>query len=77
MYSTYQPIQKTTLWYTKEVTYFFFFSIFFCKYKKYQPFRFYRMGELEPWMDEQFITRLWFSLNTNVIVKVIRDKITL
>jgi type IV secretory pathway ATPase VirB11/archaellum biosynthesis ATPase len=35
------------------------------------------MGELEPWMDEQYITRLWFNLNAQVIVKVIRDKTTL
>lgn len=37
----------------------------------------FRMGELEPWMDEQYIQRLWFSLNAQVIVKVIRDKTTL
>lgn len=34
------------------------------------------MGELEPWMDEQYIQRLWLNLNAQVIVKVIRDKTT-
>ncbi|GAA5809910.1 hypothetical protein MFLAVUS_003325 [Mucor flavus] len=34
------------------------------------------MGELEPWMDEQYIQQLWFNLNEKVMVKVIRDKIT-
>ena len=31
------------------------------------------MGDLEPWMDEQFITQLWYNLGENVIVKIIRD----
>ncbi|KAI7881584.1 RNA-binding domain-containing protein [Lichtheimia hyalospora FSU 10163] len=34
------------------------------------------MGDLEPWMDEQFITQLWYNLGENVMVKVIRDKVT-
>ncbi|KAI9274663.1 hypothetical protein BDA99DRAFT_431998 [Phascolomyces articulosus] len=34
------------------------------------------MGELEPWMDEQYIRQLWFNLNEKVLVKVIRDKVT-
>ncbi|KAG2229579.1 hypothetical protein BDF21DRAFT_383431 [Thamnidium elegans] len=34
------------------------------------------MGELESWMDEQYIQQLWFNLNEKVMVKVIRDKIT-
>ncbi|RCI03164.1 hypothetical protein CU098_007617 [Rhizopus stolonifer] len=36
-----------------------------------------RMGELENWMDEYYIQKLWSSLNANVIVKVIRDRKTL
>ncbi|KAI8880922.1 RNA-binding domain-containing protein [Backusella circina FSU 941] len=34
------------------------------------------MGDLESWMDEQFIRNVWFSLGENVIVKLIRDKRT-
>lgn len=34
------------------------------------------MGDLESWMDEQFITQLWYNLGETVIVKVIRDKVT-
>ncbi|KAG2203768.1 hypothetical protein INT47_012701 [Mucor saturninus] len=34
------------------------------------------MGELEPWMDEGYIQRLWLNLNAQVAVKVIRDKTT-
>ncbi|KAI8380010.1 hypothetical protein EDC96DRAFT_492640 [Choanephora cucurbitarum] len=34
------------------------------------------MGELEPHWDEQYIRQIWFSLNQNVVVKVIRDKAT-
>ncbi|KAI8888702.1 hypothetical protein K501DRAFT_329596 [Backusella circina FSU 941] len=34
------------------------------------------MGELESWMDEQYIQQLWFNLNKKVLVKVIRDKNT-
>ncbi|KAI9356264.1 hypothetical protein DFJ73DRAFT_623217 [Zopfochytrium polystomum] len=34
------------------------------------------MGDLEPWMDENYIKQLWFSLGENVTVKMIRDKNT-
>ncbi|KAI9096257.1 hypothetical protein DFS34DRAFT_581585 [Phlyctochytrium arcticum] len=32
------------------------------------------MGELEPWMDENYIRELWRRLGENVNVKMIRDK---
>ncbi|KIW82055.1 hypothetical protein AYO21_04200 [Fonsecaea monophora] len=32
------------------------------------------MGELEPWIDENFIRSVWFSLGETVNVKMIRDK---
>ena len=35
------------------------------------------MGDLDPTWDEQYIRQLWFNLGDKVIVKVIRDKITL
>ncbi|KAG0789674.1 hypothetical protein G6F57_006591 [Rhizopus arrhizus] len=34
------------------------------------------MGDLELWMDEQYIQQLWYSLNEKVSVKLIRDKLT-
>lgn len=34
----------------------------------------YRMGELEPWIDENFIRNLWFQMGEQVNVKMIRDK---
>ncbi|TPX70911.1 hypothetical protein SpCBS45565_g01390 [Spizellomyces sp. 'palustris'] len=34
------------------------------------------MGDLEPWMDENYIRQLWMSLGETVNVKMIRDKIT-
>ncbi|KAJ3071864.1 hypothetical protein HK102_006355 [Quaeritorhiza haematococci] len=34
------------------------------------------MGDLEPWMDENYIKQLWYSLGENVNVKMIRDKFT-
>ncbi|KAI9330344.1 hypothetical protein DFJ73DRAFT_90240 [Zopfochytrium polystomum] len=34
------------------------------------------MGDLEPWMDENFIKQLWYSMGENVTVKMIRDKAT-
>ncbi|KAJ3412948.1 hypothetical protein HDV05_008736, partial [Chytridiales sp. JEL 0842] len=34
------------------------------------------MGELEPWMDENYIKQLWYSLGENVQVKMIRDRVT-
>lgn len=33
-----------------------------------------RMGELEPWIDENFIRTLWFGMGYQVNVKMIRDK---
>jgi hypothetical protein len=35
-----------------------------------------RMGELEPWIDENFIRSLWFGIGHQVNVKMIRDKFT-
>ncbi|MCJ1311073.1 hypothetical protein MMC25_004743 [Agyrium rufum] len=32
------------------------------------------MGELEPWIDENFVKQVWFNLGENVSVKMIRDK---
>ncbi|BFZ60583.1 hypothetical protein YB2330_001622 [Saitoella coloradoensis] len=32
------------------------------------------MGELEPWIDENFIRQVWFNLGEQVNVKMIRDK---
>jgi RNA recognition motif-containing protein len=32
------------------------------------------MGELEPWVDENFIRNLWFQMGEQVSVKMIRDK---
>ncbi|KAJ3341378.1 hypothetical protein HDU93_005014 [Gonapodya sp. JEL0774] len=34
------------------------------------------MGELEPWMDENFLRNTWYSMGENVQVKMIRDKFT-
>ncbi|GAB5593823.1 hypothetical protein Unana1_08723 [Umbelopsis nana] len=34
------------------------------------------MGELEPWMDETFIRQVWYNLGEQVVVKLIRDKVT-
>ena len=36
--------------------------------------RAYRMGELEPWIDENFIRSVWFNMGEQVNVKMIRDK---
>lgn len=33
-----------------------------------------RMGELEPWMDENFIRTTWLSMGEVTSVKMIRDK---
>lgn len=35
---------------------------------------FTRMGELEPWIDENFVRNLWFQMGEQVNVKMIRDK---
>lgn len=32
------------------------------------------MGELEPWIDENFIRSVWFGMGESVNVKMIRDK---
>jgi len=32
------------------------------------------MGELEPWIDENFVRTLWFGMGHSVNVKMIRDK---
>ncbi|RMZ85648.1 hypothetical protein DV737_g613, partial [Chaetothyriales sp. CBS 132003] len=32
------------------------------------------MGELEPWIDENFVRNLWFQIGEQVSVKMIRDK---
>jgi hypothetical protein len=35
---------------------------------------FHRMGELEPWIDENFVRSVWFGMGEQVNVKMIRDK---
>lgn len=32
------------------------------------------MGELEPWIDENFVRSVWYNLGESVSVKMIRDK---
>ena len=32
------------------------------------------MGELEPWIDENFVRSVWYNLGEQVNVKMIRDK---
>ncbi|KAG9803374.1 hypothetical protein KCU78_g24295, partial [Aureobasidium melanogenum] len=32
------------------------------------------MGELEPWIDENFVRSVWFGMGYQVNVKMIRDK---
>ena len=32
------------------------------------------MGELEPWIDENFVRTVWYNMNYQVNVKMIRDK---
>lgn len=34
------------------------------------------MGDLDPWMDEIYIKKVWLSLGESVVVKLIRDKRT-
>lgn len=34
------------------------------------------MGDLDPWMDENFIRQVWFLFGETVVVKLIRDKRT-
>lgn len=33
-----------------------------------------RMGELEPWIDENFVRSIWYNMGESVNVKMIRDK---
>ena len=33
-----------------------------------------RMGELEPWIDENFVRSIWYNMGEQVNVKMIRDK---
>ena len=33
-----------------------------------------RMGELEPWIDENFVRSVWYNMGEQVNVKMIRDK---
>jgi hypothetical protein len=39
-----------------------------------QKFTDFRMGELEPWVDEQFVRNIWYGMGEQVNVKMIRDK---
>lgn len=32
------------------------------------------MGELEPWVDENFVKTVWYNMGEQVQVKMIRDK---
>lgn len=32
------------------------------------------MGELEPWIDENFVRSVWYNMGEQVNVKMIRDK---
>ena len=32
------------------------------------------MGELEPWIDENFVRSVWYGVGEQVNVKMIRDK---
>jgi hypothetical protein len=34
------------------------------------------MGDLDPWMDENFIKQVWYGMGEQVNVKLIRDKFT-
>lgn len=34
------------------------------------------MGDLEAWMDENFVRQIWLGLGEQVVVKMIRDKFT-
>ena len=34
----------------------------------------HRMGELEPWIDENFVRSVWYNMGEQVNVKMIRDK---
>ncbi|KAI8147567.1 hypothetical protein BJV82DRAFT_508257 [Fennellomyces sp. T-0311] len=62
--------KKTTLWYARAAL-----TPFLLFYPASHSINL-RMGDLEPWWDEQYIRQLWFNLGEKVIVKVIRDKVT-
>jgi len=34
------------------------------------------MGDLEPWMDENFVKQIWYDFGEQVNVKVIRNKLS-
>jgi hypothetical protein len=36
----------------------------------------FRMGELEPWVDESHVRTIWYNMGEQVNVKMIRDKFT-
>lgn len=57
---------KTTLWYVHKLL------------KLFRPrmLTIFRMGELEPWIDDNFIRQLWSHYGEVVNVKMIRDKFT-
>lgn len=57
---------KKTLWYvvTSPLT-----DVFLL-----QAYNLFRMGELEPWIDENFVRSVWYNLGESVNVKMIRDK---
>ena len=44
----------------------------FCQDVAMLTFR--RMGELEPWIDENFVRSVWYGMGEQVNVKMIRDK---
>lgn len=46
----------------------------FAKLSDLEADRYYRMGELEPWIDENFVRSVWYNMGEQVNVKMIRDK---
>lgn len=38
------------------------------------PFFLFRMGDLDPWMDELYLHKLWSQKGEQVVIKLIRDK---
>ena len=54
--------QKTTLWFVVP------------SYGHDFHLTLHRMGELEPWIDENFVRSVWFGMGYQVNVKMIRDK---
>ena len=45
-----------------------------CQYNDVSILTSRRMGELEPWIDENFIRSVWYGMGETVNVKMIRDK---